>query len=102
MTSKQEFKDTGRKTRFFHPVNIEPARPLGKAYPVGYRGGRAVFKLPGACASDPLLPKFWLSGNMPKLQLCLVGSEYSGSVKLQLSLPSIPQRLVHGAACCFL
>lgn len=56
MPSKQEFKDTGRKTKFSHPVNIEPARPWGKAYPIDYRG-----------ASDPLLPKVWLSGSMTKL-----------------------------------
>lgn len=90
------------KLKFFHPVNIEPARPLGKAYPIGYRGGRVVFRLPGHV---PVTHSFQSSGSVATCLSCgyaWLGVSTRGSVKLQLSLPSIPQRLVHGAACCFL
>lgn len=55
------------KLKFFHPVNIEPARPLGKAYPIGYRGGRVVFRLPGHV---PVTHSFQSSGSVATCLSC--------------------------------
>lgn len=89
MTSKQEFKDTGGKAKFLYPPDIgKPARPWEKTYPIDYGGGRAFSGSQEYVPVTRLLPKFWFSGSMPKVGehgLSLVGSEYSGSVKLQVS-----------------